>query len=222
MTDQSIRLLIADDHRIFRAGLRALLQAEPGLEVAGEAANGLEVLDMLEKQPADVVLMDIDMGEPNGIDTTRLVREKFAQTQVLVLSMHSDISYIVSTLEAGASGYILKNTGKEEMLAAISAVARGDSYYSKEVSAKLVKQLHERKKVANPLQTGTVAITAREAEVLRLIAEEYSNPEIAERLFISIRTVDTHRRNLIEKLGVKNTAGLVKFALRNGYVQPDE
>ena len=218
----TILLLIADDHKIFRDGVRALLQAEPHLEVVAEAANGTEVLAALQAHSVDVVLMDIDMGDTNGIETTEQLVQEFPSVKVLVLSMHSDISYIVRMLEAGATGYILKNTGKEEMLTAINTVARGDAYYSSQVSTKLVQQLQSRKKVAAPQKRGDVAITQREMEVLKLIAEEYSNPEIADKLFISIRTVDTHRRNLIEKLGVKNTAGLVKYAIKAGLVETDD
>ena len=163
----------------------------------------------------DVILMDIDMGQSSGIDTTAIVRDRYPQTHVLVLSMHSDINYIVSVLDAGATGYVLKNTGKDELLTAIKTVAGGDTYYSSQVSSRLVEHLHSRKRITNPQSSGSIPLTKREVEVLRLIASEYSNPEIAEKLFISIRTVDTHRRNLIEKLGVKNTAGLVKYAIKN-------
>ena len=206
------RVLIADDHKIFRDGIKALLEREKDIQVLAEAESGNEVLEKLSGQTVDVILMDIDMADTNGIETTRQVKEKFPQVNILVLSMHGEQNYIVKMLEAGAIGYILKNTGKEEMLTAIKSVAQGDSYFSREVSARLIEHLNR------PAQSSTksndIPLTDREIEVLKLIAQEYSNPEIAEKLFISIRTVDTHRRNLLDKLGVKNTAGLVKYALK--------
>ena len=213
-----IRILLADDHKIFRDGLRSLLEQEALVAVVGEAGNESEVLAQLEQHAIDVILMDIDMGVSNGIETTATVRGRYPQTHVLVLSMHSDINYIVGMLDVGATGYVLKNTGKDELLTAIRAVAGGDTYYSNQVSARLVEHLHSRKRISSPRNSGDVPLTKREVEVLRLIAEEFSNPEIAQQLFISIRTVDTHRRNLIEKLGVKNTAGLVKYAIKNGLI----
>ncbi len=211
-----ISVLIADDHKVFREGLASLLDDVPDIRVVGQAADGRQVLQLLEAIRPDVILMDIAMGDSGGLETTRLVKAQHPGIKVLVLSMHSESHYIVRMLEAGASGYLLKDAGSAEMIAAIRAVHAGDTYYSRQVSDTLIEHL-TRGKPARPTRDD-VPLTRRELEVLQLIAEEYSNPEIAEKLFISIRTVDTHRRNLLEKLGVKNTAGLVKYAIKRGLI----
>ncbi len=209
-----IDVLIADDHKIFRDGLKSLMESESDIRVIGEAADGKEVVRLLETLEPNVILMDISMGDAGGIVTTQIVREKWPDIRILVLSMHSESSYIIKMLELGASGYMLKDAGKSEMLSAIRTVASGNSYYSSAVSAKLVEALRHRNK--NVGKRTDIPLTPRELEMLKLIAEEYSNQEIADKLFISIRTVDTHKRNLLEKLKVKNTAGLVKYALKKG------
>ena len=217
-----IKILIADDHKMFRDGLKEILSKEKNIIVVGEASEGKEVLKELDQKAVDLVLMDIDMGGFNGIETTKTIVSKKINTSILVLSIHSDSKYIISMLEAGAKGYILKNAGKEEMIAAINTVASGDSYFSRQVSSKITEQLH--KKHSHKyygMRNREIPLTPREFEVLKLIAQEYSNPEIAEKLFISIRTVDTHRRNLLEKLGVKNTAGLVKYAIKKGLLEEE-
>ncbi len=211
-----IRVLVADDHKVFRDGIQALLEKIKDIKVVGEAADGNEAIEKLSKGGINVVLMDIDMGATNGIDTTIKIRDLFPDVKILVLSMHGEHSYIIRMLDAGATGYMLKNAGKDEMVTAIRSVAKGDSYFSREVSSILVEHLHKPTSVKK--RKDNLPLTDREIEVLKLIAHENSNPEIAEKLFISIRTVDTHRRNLLEKLGAKNTAGLVKYAIRNGLV----
>ncbi|MBN2350826.1 MAG: response regulator transcription factor [Bacteroidales bacterium] len=212
-----IKVLIADDHKIFRDGIKALLEKVKDIEVVCEAENGDEVLLRLESNEVNVILMDIDMGTTNGFDTAVKVKKQFPDCNILVLSMHGDHNYIIKMLEAGAIGYILKNAGKEELLTAIRSVAGGDSYFSKEVSSRLIEQIN-RPQSSYKKKDKDVPLTEREIEILRLISQEYSNPEIAEELFISIRTVDTHRRNLLDKLGVKNTAGLVKYAIKKGII----
>jgi DNA-binding NarL/FixJ family response regulator len=210
-----IKVLIADDHKIIRVGLRGLIELSKDIEVVGEAENGDQVHDQLKKTVPQVILMDIDMGHTSGIETTRKVKHDHPEINVLGLTMHEEQEYIVQMMEAGASGYLLKNTGLDELLTAIRAAARGDSYFSHQVSATLLQAI-TRSKSAPPKTAENLPLTDREIEVLRLITQEYSNGEIAEKLFISVRTVDTHRRNLLEKLGVKNTAGLVKYALEKG------
>lgn len=214
---QKITILIADDHKIFRQGLTELLNKEQNMMVIGDAGEGKDVIEFLRLQKVDVVLMDIDMGEgeTSGIELTSEIIKLYPETKVLALSMHGDKNYIVKMLEAGATGYILKNAGKEEMINAIQTVANGNTYFSSLVSAKLLEQIINPTNSKKSKPKGT-PLTDREIEVLKLIADEYSNPEIAEKLFISVRTVDTHRRNLLDKLGVKNTAGLVKYAFQKG------
>ncbi|MDW3197620.1 MAG: response regulator transcription factor [Cytophagales bacterium] len=215
--ENTLKLLIADDHKIFRDGLVALLNKEEDMEVVGDGGSESEINSILSKTQVDVILMDIDMGESSGITITEDVSSKYPATHVLALSMHGERNYIVKMMEAGAKGYILKNAGKDEMITAIKTVAAGNTYLSSQVSSKLFEQLSNPKPRKGHVNAdGSIPLTDRETEVLKLIAEEYSNPEIAEKLFISIRTVDTHRRNLLEKLQAKNTAGLVKHALKMG------
>ena len=214
-----IKVLIADDHKIFRDGIKSILEKEKDMEVVDEAANGIEVLEKLATTVVDVVILDLDIGKPTGIEVTEIISEKYPEVKVLILSMIGLHDFVIQALETGATGYILKNTGKDEVITAIRSVAKGDSYFSKEVSSILVEQLNKPRTIKK--RSEGIPLTAREVEVLQLIAQEYSNPEIAEKLFISIRTVDTHRRNLLEKLGLKNTAGLVKYAILKGLVKED-
>jgi DNA-binding NarL/FixJ family response regulator len=209
-----IRVLIADDHKIFRDGIISILEREKDMEVVGEASNGLEVLESISKTTVDVLVLDIDMGKPNGIEITGTIKRDYPDTRILVLTMMGLRDFIIHALEAGATGFLLKNAGKDEVLTAIRSVAKGDSYFSREVSAILIEHLSKPRTSRHRI--ADIPLSAREIEVLKLIAQEYSNPEIARELFISIRTVDTHRRNLLEKLGVKNTAGLVKYAIQKG------
>jgi DNA-binding NarL/FixJ family response regulator len=217
----TIRVVIADDHKIIRVGLRGMLEREPDIAIAGEAENADDILAVLKNNEADVILMDIDLGESDGIKTTRKIKELYPFLQVLGLTMHEEPDYIIKMLEAGASGYLLKNAGREELLTAIRTVAKGDSYFSHKVSATLLQAITRQQEKQSPDEKKGLAdspLSEREIEVLRLIAQEYSNGEIADKLFISIRTVDTHRRNLLEKLQVKNTVGLVKYAIEKGII----
>jgi DNA-binding NarL/FixJ family response regulator len=211
-----IKVLIADDHKIIRVGLRGLIELSKDIEVVAEAENGTEVIELVKKVTVDVVLMDIDMGHTSGIETTQQLKKEHPKINVLGLTMHEEQEYIVEMLEAGASGYLLKNTGMDELLTAIRTAAKGDSYFSHQVSTTLLQAITQKKTFPTFKSNHNGPLTEREIEVLQLIAREFSNGEIAEKLFISIRTVDTHRRNLLEKLQVKNTAGLVKYAMEKG------
>lgn len=213
---KQINVLIADDHRMFRQGIIALLEKEKEIKVVCEASAADEIFKGLNEHHIDVILMDLDMGETSGITETEKIVRDYPEVRVLALSMHCEHNYILKMLEAGAKGYILKNTGKEEMITAIKTIAGGDSYFTSEVSSILIQCLTQQNTVRHGSRQENIPLTIRELEVLKLIAREYSNPEIAKELFISIRTVDTHRRNLLEKLGLKNTAGLVKYAISKG------
>ena len=212
---EKINIIIADDHKIFREGLIELLSKESHLNILGGAGTRDDLLALIRNHPTHIVIMDIDMGETNGIDLTSEIRKINSELKILALSMHGEKSYIVRMLEAGATGYILKNAGKEEMLNAIETVANGDTFLSSQVSSKLIEHITN-PALGNKEKSQGSLLTEREIEVLKLIADEYSNSEIAEKLFISVRTVDTHRRNLLDKLGAKNTAGLVKYAIQTG------
>lgn len=213
---EKIRVLLADDHKIFRDGVRSILEKEKDIEVVGEAANGTEVIELIKQLEVNVLVLDIDIGKPNGIEITEILSKDHPETKILILSMMGLHDFVIQALEKGAIGFLLKNTGKDEVLTAIRSVSKGDSYFSREVSAILIEQLHKPSSARR--KNIDIPISPREIEVLKLIAQEFSNSEIAEKLYISIRTVDTHRRNLLEKLGAKNTAGLVKFAIQKGLV----
>lgn len=209
-----IKVLIADDHKVFRDGIESILEDVDGMEVVAQAEDGRVVLEKLKTITPDIILMDISMGGANGIETTQIVKKNYPKIKVLVLSMHEETDYIVKMLEAGASGYLLKDAGSIEMIKAIQEISTGGTYYSQQVSAAIVSHLTNANKKKDKQKD--IPLTRRETEILELITNEYTNPEIAEKLFISIRTVDTHRRNLLDKLDVKNTAGLVKYAIKHG------
>jgi len=214
-----ITVAIVDDHKMFRDGVSAMVDNTEGFTMLWSASNTQETLDHIGSGIPDVVLMDITLGKESGITLTQQLIELYPDLKVLAISMHYEDSYIVKILEIGAKGYLLKDAGGEEMINAITVVNQGDTYYSNHVSQVLIKHITSGTKPSD--KSIESPLTKREKEILTLIAMEYSNPEIAKELFISIRTVDTHRRNLLDKLQVKNTAGLVKSAIKLGLVVVD-
>lgn len=210
---KKIKILVVDDHKIIRDGISSLLHDQPEYLVVAEASNGREALAVLAKTKIDIAIVDINMPVMNGIDCTREINEKFEDTRVIALTMHSEEIYLTKMIEAGAVGYILKNLGKKELLSALSAVVEGKHYYSPEITLAVIKELTNPRKAKD--QDAKIELTAREMEVLELIVREHSNQEIADKLSISVRTVDAHRRNLLEKTRVRNTAGLVKYSINN-------
>lgn len=211
-----IRILIADDHQMFIDGLKALLESYKSFTVAGQATNGLQVLEFLENDSVDIVLMDVNMSEMDGITATRELKKKHPHIKVLMLTMFTSKDYIEKVLKAGADGYILKNTGQEELNTAIETLISGKSYFTPEVTARIMQGLQGRKVVENDPML--VELTEREKDVLRLIIQGMTTNEIADKLCISFHTVESHRRNLISKLPVKNSAGLVKYAVDHNLV----
>ena len=212
-----IKVAIVDDHKMFRDGVTAILNDNKDVTVIWSAANTQETLAAIEKEVPDVILMDITLGEESGITLTKVLLEDNSNLKILAISMHQEDTYIVKILELGAKGYLLKDSGGEEMLNAINTVHNGGTYYSNHVSQVLIG--HITKGTTPKDKSKAIPLTKREQEILTLIAQEYSNPEIAKELFISIRTVDTHRRNLLDKLQAKNTAGLVKHAIKFGLIE---
>ncbi|MCB0610172.1 MAG: response regulator transcription factor [Lewinella sp.] len=202
------RILIADDHQLVIDGIKLMLSTEPDLECAGEANDGSRALDMLPELQPDLVILDINMPGLNGIETCRKIRESHPNLRILILSMLREVSLIKLVLKNGADGYLLKSAGRAEILDAIRKVRDGEKYFSPEVSALVMESLSgARTKVSeNPFPK----LSRREKQVLRMIVDEYTTTEIAEKLFISFGTVETHRRNLLIKLGARNTAGLVR------------
>jgi DNA-binding NarL/FixJ family response regulator len=208
MSQKKIKVLIADDHRILLDGLVNMLQDSPNIEVVSTAANGEEVLLKLPSYYVDVLLMDIQMPVLDGYETAKIVKERFPDTRILILSMHSERIFIEKLYSTGISGYLLKSAGKDEIISAIEKVANGEKYYSAEVTTAILNR--ETSKLATITSS---ELTRREREILQLIASGLSNPAIAEKLFLSTDTIKTHRKNIMRKLDVNNTAQLVKYAL---------
>ncbi len=213
---ESIRVLIADDHTIFRSGLNLLLSSEPNIEVVGEAADGASVVEMAETLRPDLVLMDIAMPGLNGFEATRKIMEHNPETKVLVLTMHRSDEYFFQMLEAGASGYILKGAETSELFNAVRSVARGDVFLYPTMARRLVQQF-----LSQSSKTGSSVpqLTPREGEILKLIADGYTNKEIAEQLVVSPSTVHSHRTNLMQKLNLSTRRDLVQYARQHGLIQ---
>jgi len=215
-----IHVLIAEDHLMVRAGIRALLEKAGDIHVDGEASNGQEAVEMAEKHNPDVLIMDIMMPRLNGIQAAENIRKLKLATRILLLSMYSDEALIYQALQSGVKGYVLKSSVSDELLWAVRAVASGKTYLSSQVSEIMVEN------AVNPHAHGLdhdplANISPREKEILQLIAEEHTSVEIAKILFISEKTVEKHRASLMEKLNVRNLAGLVRFAVKHRLVDPD-
>jgi DNA-binding NarL/FixJ family response regulator len=213
-----IRVLLADDHTLVRAGIQGLLQGLPGVEVVGEAGDGQEALRLAEALRPDVVLMDVGMPGLNGLEVAGRLATLDASIRIIILSMHTSEEYVLRALRAGCAGYLLKASAVAELEVAVRAVARGESYLSPAVSKRVVDDYVSRTGGAtDPLD----ALTPRQREILQLAAEGHSSKEIAERLGVSYRTVEAHRAQLMERLGVHDLAGLVRFAVRVGLIRPE-
>ena len=208
------RVLLVEDHTLVRSGIRSLLEAEREIEVVGEAGDGREALELVRTLKPHVVLMDVAMGDLNGIDATRLIAAEHPEVRVLILSMHSDEQYIFEALKAGARGYVLKSAAVKELMTGIRAVAAGKNYVSPSL-ASVVMDDYVRRAKGEHVPTQADRLTAREREVLQLIAEGHSSAAVAKALFISVRTVETHRHNIMEKLDIHSIAGLTRFAIRH-------
>jgi DNA-binding NarL/FixJ family response regulator len=207
-----IRVLLADDHAMVRKGFRLILEAQPDMEISGEAGNGREAVELAEKLHPDVVVMDVAMPELNGIEATRRLAVSSPHTRVLALSMHKDSVYVREILRAGARGYLLKDSIDTDLINAVRAVAKGDGYISPGVSDAVLSDY--RRHVTDPLDL----LTSREREVLQMIAESKTNKEIAVALSLSVYTVEAHRGKIMEKLNLHSTGELVRFAVRHGLV----
>jgi two-component system response regulator NreC len=214
---KEIKLLIVDDHQIIIDGLKSLLEEEAGFKLIGEANNGQEALKVLKLLDVDIVLMDIDMPVMNGIEATKQILKDFQSVKVVILSMHKEGGLIKNLIAIGAHGFLLKNSDQAELIDAIRKVASGDRYFSPDVTMSLLSKTSVDSSSFKGIDLLS-QLTERETEILKLIAEGYSNKEIGEKLFISHRTVDTHRTNLMKKLDVTNIAGLIKFAILTGIV----
>lgn len=216
----SISVLVADDHPIVRHGVRALLHAEPDFRLLGEVDNGLDVIRRVEELEPDVLVLDLVMPGLNGLDVTSQVKRRWPEMRIIVLSMYSAESYVLQALKRGADGYVLKKSSPDELVQAIREVAAGRSFLSRSLSARAIDAYRER---ARDLPDEPYdRLTDREREVLHLVIEGHTSAEIGRRLFISPRTVESHRGNLMRKLGVDNQAALIQYAYRRGLLAAED
>lgn len=214
---EPVKIIIADDHQIILDGLRLLLEKQIDIDIIGEARDGEEVLEKVRtSEELDLVLLDINMPRKDGIEVTREIKARYPEVKVLIVSMYNKKEFIKSLMEAGIDGYILKNSGKEELLKAIFSLAKGEPYYSGAITKTIATSYQKVKVFDGPLD---IDLTDREKEIIALIAAEMSTAEIAEKLFLSVHTVNTHRKNILSKLEIKNAAGIVKYALQTGIIK---
>ncbi|HTP79787.1 MAG TPA: response regulator transcription factor [Bacteroidota bacterium] len=211
-----VRILLADDHPLVRSGLVKLLESYPEFSVIGEAGDGEEAIRKTKELKPDIVIIDLSMPKLSGIEATKVIRKQFPAVAVLVLTMHDNEEYVYQILKSGAGGYILKNSGKDDLATAVRAVMNGKKFFSPRVSEIMVEGYLRKAEIREgEALNSEVPLTRREQEILAYIAEGLNNQQIADRLFISPRTVDTHRTNIMQKLDIHDSAKLVKFAIEN-------
>jgi len=211
-----IKVLIADDHAIVRTGLRALLKSEPTLELVGEASGGYEVMEFVEKTRPDILLLDLSMPDLDGISVTKKIKPQYPDLSILILTVHEDEALLREAMKAGAAGYILKRAAEAELISAIHIILRGDLYIDHSLARTL---LTDTVKMPAARQETPAPLTQRETEILKLIVQGYTNRQIGEELSISIRTVEGHRANLSEKLGLHSRVELVRYAREHGLIE---
>ena len=217
MSEDTIRILIADDHGVVRAGLRALLDRAPDMQTVGEATDSEQAVHKASELRPDVVLLDISMPGPGGIEVTKQLKDALPQTRVLILTVHKDERLLQEAIRAGASGYVTKNALEPELINAVHAVHRGDLYVHPTMTRALLQSLEEpAQKPSHAGEDATESLTSREIDVLRLIAKGYTNRQAADELSISVRTVETHRANIMGKLNVSGRVELVRYAIEHG------
>lgn len=217
---KKIKILFADDHAIVRDGLRLLFKSEPLFAIVGEAANGVEALDLAAKFQPDVAVLDISMPKLNGIEATKIIKNKYPDVKVLILTIHENEEYIQQMILAGADGYVVKNAEKKEIFDAVRAVANNETYFSSSVSKVLLEGLIKRTRNKEEVETDNFdKLTKRELEILHLIAEGLTSKGISEKLFLSISTVNSHRMNIMKKLDIHDVASLVKYAIRKNLIE---
>lgn len=219
---EKIKIILVEDHQIVRDGIKALLAEGPDIEIIGEAQNFSELREILTTKLPDIIIMDISLPETSGIEITTYITEKYQNTKVLILSMYTEEDFIFNAIKAGAKGYLPKNTTRKELLDAISSIHGGGEFYSETISGIILKSYVNKAKSAdnkNVKVNKEDLLTHREIEILKHYAEGYSNQEIADKLFISIRTVESHKNHIMQKLELKSTVDLIKFAIKNKIVE---
>jgi DNA-binding NarL/FixJ family response regulator len=215
---EDIKVLIVDDHTLFRKGIRKLLESIEGTAIVGEASDGADALKKVVSLKPDVVLMDISMKEMNGLEATREIRRNHTDTKVILLTMHDNEEHLKQSLEYGASGYLLKDASAQELYLAIEAANRGETYLSPSVSRKMINKFLEVRQQPEQSSNPLSILSRRELEILKLLAESKSNKVIADELCISIKTVEKHRTNIMQKLEIHNIVDLVKYAIKTGLI----
>jgi DNA-binding NarL/FixJ family response regulator len=217
---EKIRIVLADDHRIFRKGLKSLLSEKEGIDVVAEADDGDEALQMTSKYKPGIVIMDIAMPRMDGIEAARQIRERFPETEVIILSMHAKKAYIDQVLKVGAKGYVLKDSDEDSLIAAINTVHNGGYYLDSPIADQVLSD-YFKGKTKRALKEQSDPLSEREKEVLRLLAQGHSNQEVADILCISRKTVENHRANIVRKTGIQGQVGLTKYAARIGLIDLD-
>ena len=217
----ALRLLVADDHALVRAGMLALLSELPGVTVVAETGDGREALRLIRERKPDIALLDISMPGLNGLEVAARVAQEHPATRVIMVSMHGDDESVRRALVAGAAGYLLKNSDRSELELALTTVARGDTWLSPSLTTRVVAAYAQGARAAADGGGPFEVLTPRQREVLQLVAEGHSNKEIASRLQVALKTVETHRTELMERLGIHGVAGLVRYAIQVGLVHPD-
>ena len=217
MTDKPITILLADDHAVMRAGLKLLINGQADMRVIGEAGDGLQAIDQAVALQPDVILLDLTMPRLDGLSSLKQIRERAPHARVLILTMHADEQYLREALNRGASGYVVKQAADQEVLSAIRAVMRGEMYIHPSLTKALLSDLIDQARVSPPTGSGP-ALSERETEIIKAVARGHTNQEIAAKLSLSVKTVETYRARAMEKLGLSSRAALVRYALEQGWL----
>jgi DNA-binding NarL/FixJ family response regulator len=213
---EKIKIILVDDHQMFRDGIKSVLSDESNIEIVGEVGNGKDLYKLLESTKPDIIIADISMPEISGIEVATYISENYADIKILILSMHSSEEFITKALNAGANGYLPKDTSMNELLEAIKTIHKGENYFNKDISNTILKSIINKSK-----EDKDKKLTNREKEIISLVVEGLTNKEIADQLSISIRTVDSHKNNIMQKLNLKSSVELVKYAIKNNLVHID-
>jgi len=212
-----INIVLVDDHQMFRDGVKSVLSDEENIEIVGEVGSGKDLYELLKNETPDLIITDISMPDISGIEVAKHISENYPDIKILMLSMHSNEEFITKALSVGANGYLPKDTSMSELLEAINSIYKGENYFNKSISDTILKSLMNKPKDKEENKS----LTKREKEIINLVVEGLSNKEIAEKLCISIRTVDSHKNNIMQKLGLKSSVELVKYAIKNNLAKLD-
>lgn len=214
---EKIRIVLVDDHQMFRDGVKAVLADEKNIEIVGEVGNGFDLYELLKSCSPDLIITDISMPDLSGIEISKHISEHYPHIRILILSMHTNEEFITKALSAGANGYLPKDASMNELLLAINTISEGENYFNKEISNTILQSIINKSKLEKS-DLKSDLLTKREKQIIQLVVDGLSNKEIAEQLFISIRTVDSHKNNIMQKLSLKSSVELVKYAIKHNLV----